>query len=53
MSRWLESFAYRTTIGPGMLLGAAALCVAIAMLTVSYQSIRAATADPARSLRSE
>lgn len=53
MSRWLEDFAYRIEIGPTVLVLVGALTVLIALLTVSYQSIRAATADPVKALRSE
>src|SRR5690606_34376067 len=53
MHRWLDDFAYRTRLGPGVFLLAGALAVAIALLTVSYQSVRAARSDPARSLRYE
>ena len=44
MSRWLEGFAYRVPLGPGLfvLVGLAAL--AIALLSVAHQSIRAAVA---------
>jgi putative ABC transport system permease protein len=53
MLRWLKNFAYRTNIGiwPFVLSGAFALL--IAYLTVSYQSIKAAIANPVKSLRYE
>jgi putative ABC transport system permease protein len=53
MNRWLESYAYRITIGWAVFLVAGAMAVLIALLTVSYQAVRAATANPVRSLRSE
>ena len=53
MNRWLSSFAYRTGIGIGVFLGAALLAVVIAMGTVSFQSIRAARANPVESLKYE
>jgi putative ABC transport system permease protein len=53
MSRWLEDFAYRITLGPGIFLLAGGLALAIAMLTVGYHALRAASADPVQSLRSE
>ena len=53
MARWLEDFAYRVTIGPGLFLLAGSAALAIAWLTVSYLSIRAALANPVRSLRYE
>jgi putative ABC transport system permease protein len=53
MNKWLESFAYRTRIGAVVFLGAAFLSVLIAWGTVSYQSIRAAQANPVDSLKYE
>jgi putative ABC transport system permease protein len=53
MTRWLEGFAYRTALGPGALLGAAALAALVAALTVAYHALRAARLDPAETLRSE
>ena len=53
LSRWLQTFAYRITIGwwPFVLTGIAVLVVSL--LTVSWQIIRAATANPVDSLRYE
>ena len=53
MDGWLQDFAYRIEIGwwPFAIAGAAALCVSL--LTVSYQAVRAATADPVNALRYE
>jgi putative ABC transport system permease protein len=53
MNRWLEDFAYRIEIGPGIFLLAGALALLIALTTVSYQSIKAALANPVKSLRYE
>jgi putative ABC transport system permease protein len=53
MQRWLEGFAYHVEIGPGVFLLVGALALLIALLTVAYQSIRAALADPTLSLRGE
>jgi putative ABC transport system permease protein len=53
MDRWLDAFAYRIEMGPGVFLLAGALSLLIALLTVSYQSVRAAVADPVDSLRYE
>ncbi len=53
MSRWLEDFAYRITIGWGVFLAAGLIVLTIAVLTISYQSIGAALIKPLRSLRSE
>lgn len=53
MYRWLETFAYRTEISWWIFLVAGAIALAIALLTVSIQTIRAALANPIKSLRSE
>ena len=50
---WLQDFAYRISIPWGLFLIAGLVALAIAFLTVSYQSIKAATADPVQSLRYE
>lgn len=53
MSKWLEGFAYKTTMSWWIfaLAGIVALC--IALLTVSWQSFRAAVANPVESLKDE
>ena len=53
MHRWLQSFAYRIEISWGIFLMAGLLALLIASLTVSYQAVRAALADPVKSLRYE
>jgi putative ABC transport system permease protein len=53
MDKWLADFAYRIDIQWWMFAIAGTMAVAIAFLTVSFQSIRAALANPAKSLRSE
>jgi len=53
MYKWLETFAYRTEISWWIFLVAGAAALAIALLTVSIQTIRAALANPIKSLRSE
>ena len=53
MYKWLETFAYRTEISWWIFLVAGAVALAIALLTVSIQTIRAALANPVKSLRSE
>src|SRR5690606_13367145 len=50
---WLSGYAYRTTIGIPVYLITGVVAFVIAMITISYQSLRAARANPARSLRSE
>jgi len=53
MNRWLQDFAYRVDINVGMFLLAGVLALAIAWLTVGYQAIKAALANPVESLRYE
>lgn len=53
MSRWLEDFAYRVELKPWMFLMAGSIAILIALLTVSFQAIKAALANPVESLRSE
>jgi putative ABC transport system permease protein len=51
--QWLQEFAYRVNIGFTLFVFAAVLALAIAVLTVSYQSIRAARANPVEALKYE
>ncbi|HWV73464.1 MAG TPA: ABC transporter permease [Pseudosphingobacterium sp.] len=53
MSKWLQSFAYRTTMDISIFVYSGLIAIAIAFLTISYQSIRAALANPVKSLRNE
>jgi len=52
-NRWLESFAYRIDLGWATFLLGGAIALVIASLTVSYQAVKAATANPVESLRYE
>ncbi|HSR18042.1 MAG TPA: FtsX-like permease family protein, partial [Ignavibacteriaceae bacterium] len=53
MNSWLEDFAYRTEINFYTFLAAGLIALAIAILTISFQSIKAAIANPVESLRYE
>jgi putative ABC transport system permease protein len=53
MNRWLQDFAFRINITWGTFAMVALLSVFIALLTISFQSIKAAIANPVKSLRSE
>ena len=53
MRSWLGGFAYRVELGAGLFALAGLLALAVALLTVSYQAVRAALADPVESLRYE
>jgi len=53
MNKWLENFAYHTNINLFLFILALALSIFITLLTVSYQSAKAAIANPVDSLRYE
>ena len=53
MSKWLEDFEYRIEIGWGIFALATFLAVTVSILTVSFQGIKAAVANPIKSLRTE
>lgn len=53
MNQWLENFADRISIGAGVFVVAGLLALLVAICTVSWQSFKAAVANPVKSLRSE
>jgi putative ABC transport system permease protein len=53
MHNWLEDFAYRINIGWWVFAAAGLVALLIAMLTVSLQAVKAAVANPVKSLRTE
>lgn len=53
MHKWLQDFAYRTSMPWWLFVGAGVAATGIALLTVSLQTIRAARANPVKSLRVE
>jgi ABC-type antimicrobial peptide transport system permease subunit len=53
MNKWLQNFVYRAAIGVDIFIFSALLALAIALLTVSYQSVRAALTNPVEALRYE
>ncbi len=53
MDRWLQDFAYRVNLGWWIFLLAAAITLLIALMTVIVQAIKAAIANPVKSLRTE
>jgi len=53
MNKWLMTFTYRYSFGPGIFILAIAASVIIAWLTVGYKALKAALANPVKSLRSE
>ena len=53
MHGWLQGFAYRTAISGWMFVAAGVAAIGIALLTVGFQAMRAAMANPVKSLRTE
>ena len=53
MQRWLDDFAYRVSISWSLFVVVGVVASAAALLTVAYQAVRAAVADPVKSLRYE
>jgi len=53
MRRWLQDFAYRIELGPGVFVLGGMLALGIALLTVSLQAVKAARANPVDALRYE
>lgn len=53
MHQWLHDFAYQIELGPGHFALAGCLALLVALLTIGYQSLKAAVANPVDSLRNE
>ncbi len=53
MHQWLQDFAYRIELSPWIFVAAGLLAIIIALATISFQAIKAALANPVKSLRSE
>ncbi|MES2265864.1 MAG: ABC transporter permease [Bacteroidota bacterium] len=53
LQNWLNKYTYRITIGPGVFIVSAITAIVITLLTISFQAIKAAIANPVKSLRSE
>jgi ABC-type antimicrobial peptide transport system permease subunit len=53
MHAWLENFAYQVNVGGWIFIVAIAVSFAIAAITIAYQAIKAAIANPVNSLRTE
>ena len=53
MQKWLQNFAYRVNMGSWIFVLSATIAFIIALITISFHTLRAATADPANSLRYE
>jgi putative ABC transport system permease protein len=53
MHQWLQDFAYRIALSPWIFVAAGLLAMIIALATISFQAVKAALANPVKSLRSE
>lgn len=53
MTQWLNNFVYKVSIGPVVLLMASGLALLVVFITISYQTVKAALANPVDSLRYE
>ncbi|SDD21546.1 ABC-type transport system, involved in lipoprotein release, permease component [Mucilaginibacter pineti] len=53
LQNWLLKYSYRITIGPGIFIVSAIAAIGITLITISFQAIKAAVANPVKSLRSE
>jgi ABC-type antimicrobial peptide transport system permease subunit len=53
LQHWLQNYDYRITIGPWIFIASATAAVIITVVTISFQAIKAAVANPVNSLRSE
>lgn len=53
LQNWLMKYDYRTTISPTVFVLAAAIAILITIFTTSFQAIKAAIANPVKSLRSD
>ncbi|HTK20826.1 MAG TPA: ABC transporter permease [Mucilaginibacter sp.] len=53
LSAWLQKYDYRISIGPGVFIISAVMAIVFTLITISFQAIKAALANPVKSLRSE
>jgi putative ABC transport system permease protein len=53
LSNWLQKYDYRITIGPNVFVLSAMMTIIITLITISFQAIKAALANPVKSLKSE
>ncbi len=53
MNNWLQHYSYRTTVSPWIFIVAGVSALLITLVTVSFQSVKAALANPVKSLRTE
>jgi putative ABC transport system permease protein len=53
MNNWLKRYAYSTSLGFGLFAAAMGMALLVAVISVGYQSFRAATQNPADAIRYE
>jgi putative ABC transport system permease protein len=53
LANWLKKYAYHVSIGPGVFIASGIAAIVITLVTISFQAINAALANPVKSLRSE
>ncbi len=53
MQQWLQNFAYRDNPGLWLFVLAAGLCILVSLVTVFYESLKAALANPVSSIKAE
>ncbi len=53
MTEWLKTYQFKTSIGVGIFIMVAVMSMLITLATVSFQAVKAAMANPVRSLRTE
>ncbi len=53
MDKWLQGFAYRITVGPLVFIEAGLIAMSVALITIAWQSVKAAMGNPVQSLRNE
>lgn len=53
LNTWLQAYPYRIDLGPGVFVVAAVIALAIALLTISFQALKAGRSQPVESLRTE
>ena len=53
MGNWINSFPYQTTISPWVFLVSGAMVLIVSLITVTYQTVRAARTNPVNALRHE
>ena len=53
MNEWLKGYEYKTNIGIGIFVAVVSIAMAITLITVSFQAVKAAMSNPVKSLRTE